>query len=316
MKIKIYIALALGVLSGYWFFLHHKDNNKIGYHIAILQSCSHPSLDEARKGFIETIRSNFSEDKIALSYCNGEGSASTIIALAQQMVSNKNIDMFYAIGSFSAHNLYALEKKRPILLAAVSDPIANGIPLNASNVAGVSDAVSPETPLYIINRVTPDAKKIGLLYSVSSLNDNEANKVTKNLEDNEKTVLPIIVQSEQDLIGILDTSLPKIDILLSLCDNVIASTAPFIAKKTIETKIPFITCFNDGSKKGALASCGTNYYEDGKLVAQYAIDIIKKEKKPYQYGITINKDTTIYVNQNTANKLQKTIQEDSKIVFL
>lgn len=313
---KIYIVLVLAVLSGYWVLLSNRNNNKNTYQIAILQSCSHPSLDEAREGFIEKIKSHFPHDRVTISIFNGEGTASTIVGLAQQLISNQNIDMFYAIGSAPAHNLYALEKTRPILLAAVSDPIANGIPLNASNVAGISDTVAPEIPTNVINTVAPDAKKIGLIYSMSSLNNNETTKVIKHLEDDEKNVLSIIIQNEQDLIGILDTTLPKIDLLLSLCDNVIASTTALIAKKTIQAKIPFITCFNDGSKNGALASCGSNYYQDGKLAAEYAIDIIEKKKKPYQCGITINKNTTIYVNEKTANKLERTIHEGNGIVLL
>lgn len=311
----MYIVLGIVAVFGYYIIKINKTKKKL-YHIAILQDACHPSLDEARNGFIEEIYKEYGADQIQISYFNGEGSIANIYALTNQLINNNDIDMFYTIASHSTQNIYKAEKNRPLIFAAVSDPLDIGIEKNNSRVCGICDSVPEAIPLLMINQLLPQAKKIGLISSTATLNNNEIKKISLFLEQNNKVIIPIIINNEQEINSLLDTYIPKIDILLSLCDNTVAATVPMIVKKTTTHNIPFIACFGNAVQNGALAAYGNDYYENGKRAASFANSIIKKEKKPHDIGITYNKNEIIYVNKKSAEKLNLSIPKNTNIVII
>lgn len=303
MKHKIII---ISVILGSILLLLNQYNkiHKPKYTIAIVQSASHPALDAARDGFIQTINKNFSDKEIQFLLYNTQGSLASAHSLASQLHNNKKIHMFYTIGSSVTQAVHQLEKTRPIFFAAVSDPYEIGInQQNYKNITGFSDMISPEIPLYLINSIDPKTKKIALLYSMSTLNQQECKKIRTVLENNKKEVIDIIINNETEIESILESNIEKCDAILSPCDNVVATAMPLIVKKTIKHKKPFFVCFNEAVTAGALASCGTNYYESGEKNATNAIQVIKKTKNISDMKIEISHNKKIYLNNETAQKI-------------
>ncbi len=298
--------------------IFYKYNNTIKskYTIAIIQSASHPALDAAKDGFIEVINQSFLKNQVEFLLYNTQGSLSQAHGLASQLYQNKKINMFYTIGSSVTQAISKIEKNRPILFSAVSDYKTIGIDESSKNITGISDMISPEIPVYLINTIYPNANKIGLFYSLSTLNQKECLKIREALEKNNKNVTEIIINNENEIESILESNINQIDALLSPCDNIIASAMPLIVKKTLIHKKPFFVCFNEATQAGALASCGTNYYESGKNIAFHAIKIIKKEINITDIQIEISKDDTIYLNQKTAKIIDMHIPTNNKNIIL
>lgn len=301
MKYKITMLLII-IASGILLLCQYNKITKSKYVIAIIQSAAHPALDSARDAFIETLNAEFQNEKIEFLLYNTQGSLSTAHALASQLIQNKQINLFYTIGSSVTQALSQLEKTKPIFFAAVSDPDAIGIK-NGQNITGISDMLSPEIPFYLINTIYPKAQKIGLLFSLSALNQTECIKIRQALEKNGKTVIDIIINNEGEIDALLESNINNIDAILSPCDNIIATAMPLIVKKTIIHQKPFFVCFNEATIAGALASCGTNYYESGKKIAMYATQVIKKEIIISDINITMSHNNTIYVNKKTAHTI-------------
>ncbi len=274
------------------------------YTIAIIQSASHPSLDSARDAFIKTINNHFPNKTIEFLLYNTQGSLSSAHALASQLYNNKNINMFFTIGSLVTQAIQQLEKERPIFFAAVSSPEEIGInQATSNNITGISDMIAPKTPLYVINSICPKAKTIGLLYSFSTLNQKECQQIKIELEKNNKTVADIIINNETEIESILESNIEKYDAIISPCDNVVATAMPLIVKKMINHQKPFLTCFNEATTAGALASCGTNYYDAGEKNALNAIEVIEKTKQISDIPVSIIENNIIYCNKQTAAKI-------------
>jgi putative ABC transport system substrate-binding protein len=315
MKYKIIISIVFA--SIFLVYYQYKKLDKKKYTIAIMQTASHPSLDAAREGFILELKNNFKNDEIDFLLFNVEGSVSNAHSVASQLFYNKDIIGFYAIGSLTAQAIHNLEKIRPIFISAVSDPKSLGFIYENSNVIGLSDMVSPEIPCNLIKSIIPEAKNIGLLYSQSNLNQNECINIKKILEENNKNVFNIVVNSEGDIISALNNHILKIDLILSPCDNIVAIAIPIIAQYSLLHKKPFVSCFNEAIGGGAFASCGINYYKSGQDVGKIAVLILKKEKKisDFNIGVSINND--FYINKIIAEKLNIDITNiDNNIIIL
>ena len=287
--------------------------------IAIIQMTSHPSLDIASRGFAEVIKENFSEDKIKLVLYNCRGSLSNLENTVAQVVNDKDIKLFFTLGSLPTQSMYRIESERPILFAAVSDPYVLGIRHGKSNISGISDMTLPELPLDMINEILPSKQRIGLIYSYTNSNKNEIMQVKRKLEAGEKEVIDIVVQSEFELVSILEQYIDKIDILFSLCDNIVASSMRLITRICNEHNVPIMATFNAALYEGALATSGANYIENGREVGRMALNILNMNKRPFDYMIKINDDNKVYISKDVAMRfsvpLENFVNKENYIII-
>ncbi|HAG42894.1 MAG TPA: ABC transporter substrate-binding protein, partial [Clostridium sp.] len=151
------------------------DSNKDIKTIGITQLVEHPSLDKARDGFIKALEDNGYKDgeNIKIDYQNAQNDMPTTQMIANKFVSDKE-DLIYAISTPSAQAAYNSTKDMPILITAVTDPVAAGLVKSIDkpegNVSGTSDYISIDKNLDLIKMFIPDAKTIGVLYNTSEVN--------------------------------------------------------------------------------------------------------------------------------------------------
>jgi putative ABC transport system substrate-binding protein len=277
--------------------------------IAVIQMASHVSLDAARDTFCEVIKSELGEENINITFYNCHGSINTLENIVPQLVHDRNIKLFYTLGSLPTQSIYRAEYERPILFAAVSDPYVIGIRQGKSNISGLSDMTIPTLPLVMIDKILPGKKKVGLLYSYLNLNKNELMQVKKNLEAGGKIVIDIVVQNEFELNSVLEQYLDDIDVLVSLCDNIVAYASRAVIRLANEYNVPFIATFTAPLQEGALAVTGTSYSDCGREIAARAISILRGEKRPCDFMITMQDDQTIYVSREVAKRFNLIIAD-------
>lgn len=277
--------------------------------IAIIQVASHPSLDAAKQGFIDVVKKGLGKDKFDFDLYNCQGSIVALENIISQVMHDKDIKLFYTIGSLPTQSVYRVESERPILFAAVSDPYVLGIHQGKSNISGISDMTPPGLPLAMIDIIVPNKKKIGLLYSYASLNKNEIMQVKKNLQSGGKEVVEIVIQNEFEIVSVLEQYLDKVDVLLSLCDNVVASSMRFIVRIANEYNVPIITTFLAALNDGVLAATGVNYNDNGRKIGEIALSILQGEKHPYHYMIQMNDNNKIYLSKEGAMRFGITLEQ-------
>jgi len=285
--------------------------------IGITQIVEHEALDAARNGFIDALKSKgfIDGENIEIDFQNAQGDGPTAQTIAQNFVSQKK-DLILAIATPTAQAAFNATKDIPILITAVTDPVASGLAKawekSGTNVTGTSDAAPMEKQFDLMKKLVPDVKKVGILYNTSESNSEIQVEQAKKIAS--KFGVEIItsgVTSTNDIPQSLDSLLGKIDVLYVPTDNLVVSAMPIISAKCIEKKKPVISAESGAVNKGALATEGIDYYKLGFQTGIAAVEVLNG-KKPAEMPVTTLQDTSLVINETTAGKLGITIPADLK----
>lgn len=281
-----------------------KDKIKIG----ISQIVEFAALDNNRKGFLKALEDNGYVDggNIEIEYQNAQGDLTTSQTIAKQFAS-QNKDLIFAIATPSAQGAYNATKDIPILISAVTDPVAAGIVKSLekpdTNVSGTSDYVPVETQLNLIKMFAPKTKRIGVLYNTSEINSEvQVNQLKEYSNKNGYEVIAVGITSTNEVNQAISTLMDKIDVLYVPTDNLVVSALPLIVQKTLEKKIPIIASETGSVETGGLASQGIDYYQLGYKTGEMAVKVLRGEaisKMP----IASATETKIVVNEDSLKAL-------------
>ncbi len=277
------------------------------YTIGILQTASHPALDAAREGFMQELQSTLGNE-VAFVIQNAQGSVSQAHSIAQQFHANKKMNGFFAIATPAAQAMSAVEKERPIIISAVTDPLALGIIHPTTNVCGTKDMIDVKAEIDMLLHLVPHAHHVGLVYTSGEVNSRALSKLMrKELEARGIVVSDFAFGSEADVHAMVELACRKADVILAPTDNTVASTIAVIAATALKHKKPLFVSDNMLVKSGALAARGVDYKTGGKRAAQIAHEVIVEGKKPFEVPVEQPKCEQIFINQTTLEALGLTI---------
>lgn len=283
--------------------------------IGITQIVEHPALDSARQGFIDALSSKGLKDgeNIKIDFQNAQGDIPTAQTIAQNFASSKK-DMIFAIATPTAQAAFNATKDIPILITAVTDPVDAGLAKSweksETNVTGTSDATPMERQFELLQKLVPDAKKVGILFNTSERNSEIQVEMANELSG--KFGFEIIangITNTNEVPQILDSLKGKIDVLYLPTDNLVASSIAIISEKCMEDNIPVIGSEKGMVEGGALATEGIDYYKLGFQTGLMAVEVLNGAKTQ-DMPIEILKDTTLSINTDTASKMNITIPKD------
>lgn len=308
--------IALFVIGTIIFKKSLNHRHQAAYNIAIIQTASHPALDAACDGFINSLQEKLGKD-IGFTIRNGEGSINTLYAIAQQFHARQDIDAIYAIATPAAQAMASVEKEKPIIIAAVTVSPTLGIDFNQSNVCGVSDMINVRAEIDAMKQLLPNIHTVGIIFSTAETNSVATSKIMMSeLERAEYTPITIGIASESDIEPAVMSALRKVDALLAPTDNTIANTIALIADLARKAEKPLIVSDNMLVKYGPLMARGVDYYQAGVDAAQIALQLLINHKKPYElpilgaesYYAKASKDRAdVFVNMQTAAALKVAI---------
>lgn len=295
-----------------------KQGTKASFTIGILQTASHPALDAVREGFMEQATKTISQH-IVFVVKNAQGSVTAAHTIAEQFHSDKNIDGILAIATPAAQAMSAMEKEKPIFIAAVTDPDSLGLVHPTTNVCGTKDMIDVKAEIEMLAQLLPQAKTIALLYTSAEVNSVAlVKKMREELLAHGLTPLDFAVSSESEMPMAAESAFSKADVVLSPTDNNVASTIEMISQLAQKYKKPFIASDNLLVKKGALAARGVDYKESGKQAAQIAYSVLVEKQKPADLPIVQQKNNKAYVNKTALESLglqiPEALQENTMIV--
>ena len=249
--------------------------------IGILQQLEHPSLDDAREGFIQALADNGYTDgeNIVLDYQNAQSDQSNLSNMADRLI-NEDSDLILAIATGAAQTVAGKTKDIPVLITAVTDPVDAGV-VNSmenpgTNVSGTSDASPMKEQLELILQIKPETKTIGLLYTSSEDNSvlqiAQAKEIldTMNMDYVEQTVT-----NSNDVQQAVQSLVTKCDAIYIPTDNVLASSMALVADITWTAGIPVIPGAEDMVTDGGLATLGLSYYNLGYQTGEMAVKILE-----------------------------------------
>ena len=281
--------------------------------VGISQYGEHPSLDNCRTGFLEGLaEAGLVEGKdFTVNYQNAGFDDNIAMQIGQNFSAN-NVALMCAIATPAATACYAAaeDKGIPVIFTAITDPAAAG--LTSGGATGTSDKLPVEAQLELIRALQPDAKKIGILYTVS-----EPNSVSAIAEYKEKApafgfeIVDVGVTAQAEVTQATDQILTQgVDCLSNLTDNNVVGVLASVLEKTDAAAIPVYGSEVEQVKLGCVAAAGIDYVALGRQTGAMAAKILRGEAKADNIPFETISEYGIYVNSEALARLNLTVPEE------
>jgi len=291
------------------------SNEKI-YKVGLIQLVEHPSLDYVREGMLQAIKDNGFEQgvNIEIDYQNAQADQSTMNSIATKFVGDQ-VDLIISITTPATQVVAANTTDIPIVFGAVTDPVAaklvESLDKPNTNVTGVSDLNPFEAQFEMMQKVVPDAKKIGIVFNTSEVNSQV--QVDKAKEFGTKLGYEIItapiVNSSEVLQAAQMLAGKDIDAFYVITDNTVAQSINSLSQVAIENNIPTIVAEDSQVAGGCLISIGIDYKIHGYQAGEMAVRVLKGAD-PSVMPIEFQQDLMVVINSETQKALDIEIPEE------
>ncbi|WP_373790692.1 tryptophan ABC transporter substrate-binding protein [Jeotgalibaca porci] len=294
---------------------HVTSNDSDLPYIGIMQLASHPALDAITEGIIDQLaEEGYVDGKTAtIDLQNAQGDQSNMQQIAERFISN-DADITIGIATPAAQALANATKDIPIILGAITDPLAANLVASldapGGNVTGVSDKIPVAEQFDLIMELVPELKTIGFLYSssednsLSSAKEAEAIAASLGLKVVTKTV-----NSANDIPQVAESLAQEVDAIWVPTDNIIATSTLSLIEATDAYQIPVFPSVDTMVEEGGLATVGLNQYTIGVQTGSVTADILEGAD-PSTYAIQYPEKTELIINKNKAEKLNIIIPEN------
>ena len=284
--------------------------------IGITQIDEHPSLDEIRQGMIDQLEIEGYHDgqEIVLDFQNAQGAIENTQMIAQEFQSQKK-DLIVAITTPSAQAMKNVVEGIPVVFSAVTDP--QGAGLIGPGMTGVSNLTPIESQFELIQALLPGVKTIGMVYNTAEANAVFLVERAKAKAEELGYKMEVTVITSTNEVGIaLDQLLPKVDMLYSVQDNMVASAFPVVVQKANEAGVPIIGTVQAFVDQGAIAMDNASDYEvgiqTGKMVARI-LEGANVDEIPFETtqntAFTVNEEALAFFGITLPEDLQARLSE-------
>ncbi|MCK4259431.1 MAG: ABC transporter substrate-binding protein [Halanaerobiales bacterium] len=285
--------------------------------IGITQIVEHPALDAARDGFIKALADNGFEDgkNLDIEIHSAQGDLSIASMISEEFVRDKK-DLILAIATPTAQAALNASSKIPILITAVTDPVASGLAASlqssGNNVTGTTDMTPIDEQFSLITELLPNAKKVGVIYNASEINSMiQVELARKACLDHGLKLSEVTVTNVTEVQMAVEQLVKKVDVIYTPTDNLVASAMPVITYTATQMSVPVIGSEAAHVKAGALATLGIDYWELGYQTGIMAVQVLNGAN-PSSLPIESLKNLTLVINEDTAKTLNITIPTELK----
>jgi putative ABC transport system substrate-binding protein len=296
----INVTLIIGLLCAAIFILFNRFNQKsTDIAVGIIQTISHPSLNEVKNGCIQRLK-EFWGDDICIYVKNAEGSINNAHMIAHNMHRNKSLKAIVTIGTMATQVTCSVEREKNIFFSAVTDSRVLGIH-NLKNVFGVSDKINVKKQLDAIQLLVPQAQKIGVIFNPAEANSVAAiPEIEHEILSRGYNFMKFGVNNESEMSLVAAHACRDVDVLLLPADNTVASSVQIIIQAAKSVKKPVFTGDRMLVKEGVLASAGgVDYFKHGVHVADQIINQVAHK----QLVSNIQDDNEIHINNDAVRDL-------------
>lgn len=283
--------------------------------VGITQIVEHPSLDAARQGFIDRLTElGYAEGTdIVYDIQSAQGDLSIARAIAQKFLADR-VDMVLAIATPTAQAAAQVIRDIPILITAVTDPVAaelvQSIERPGTNVTGTSDLTPVAAQLALLKSIAPQATRVGILYNAGETNSvvqvelarKAAAELGLRLVEATAANSSEVLQAAQSLQG-------RVDAIYVPTDNTVVSAIETVVMVAERLKLPLIVGEESSVEQGGLATIGIDYYELGRQTANIAHRVFEGEN-PAEIAIEYQEEQTIVVNLGAAQRMNVRIPDE------
>ncbi|HRA04785.1 MAG TPA: ABC transporter substrate-binding protein [Arachnia sp.] len=287
--------------------------SKASVSIGAVTFVSHPSLDAVYEGIKEGLaEAGYVEgENLTLDLQNPQTDQATLSNIVNTFAASDK-DLFVAIATPPAQALAQVIQDRPIVFASVTDPVAAGLVESmdnpGGNVTGTSDQLPTDEQLAVIQRIMPDVKTVGIVYSSAEVNAQvqaeAAVEAGAELGIEVKTATITNSSEVQQAAESLD-----VDAYFVLVDNTVVSAMESMIQVAEQRQRLLVTSDPDSVQRGAAAALATDYKAQGLQTAGIIARIIEGAD-PASTPVELQESLQLVVNPAAAERMGLTIPDD------
>ena len=285
------------------------------YTVGIIQQLEHPALDAATEGFKDKLTELLGEENVTFDYQNAQGEQTNCTTIATKFVSNQ-VDLIMANATTALQAAAAATGDIPIVGTSVTDYKTAGVvdsnEAPGRNVTGVSDLAPIDQQIALLQKLVPDAKKVGIIYCSAEPNSGYQAKLAQQALDQAGIAWTDYTAADSNEVqSVVTKAVSECDALYIPTDNTIANNAEIVKNITVPAGIPVIAGEENLCKGCGLATLSISYYDLGAKAAEMAYDILVNGKNPAEMPIgNVSDGITEKYNAEIAEALGVTIPED------
>ncbi len=284
--------------------------------VGIIQYATHPSLDNCTKGFIEGLAEDgYKEgDNLTIDFQNAMADMATGDMQAKLMVSQGH-DMLVGVATPAAMSAYAatVDSGTPVIFVAVSDAVSAGIvesnEVPNTNCTGVSDILNLPEQVKMIRAFLPEAKKIGVVYTVSEPNSiSHLSKLHEVAAEQGFEVAAIGITAGSEVATAAGSLIADgVDCFNNFTDNLVVENLPALLLAAEEAGIPVFGSEVEQVVNGCLATQGIDYVALGREAGKIAAKVLKGEADPATTPVGLIDEVTPAYNADVLAALALTL---------
>ena len=267
--------------------------------VVLLVGCSGGSKKELRVGVIQFgdfaslndtldgLQEELKDEKMELIIKNAQGQSANVIDITNQFVGEK-VDLIVAITTQAAQAAVAAtkESKIPVVFVDVSDPKSSGME-GFDHVTGVSDAAPLKKQFDLIEQLTPNAKRIGVMFKTGDPNG----VYQTTLIEEEGKSRGIEVKSKgamesSDLSLVAAALAEEVDAFYLITDGLIVGNTGVIVEEGRRRGVYSYASEDGQFENGILASNSIRYtdigHQAGVMVRKILVDKISPKDIPFE----------------------------------
>lgn len=283
--------------------------------VAITQIVEHPALDAAHEGIKDELaeRGYRVGENLRLMHESAQGNSAIASQIARKFV-GESPDVIVAIATPSAQTVAAAARNIPVVFSAVTDPVAaklvQSLEAPGANITGVSDMLPIEKHLDMLQRIMPDAKRIGTVY-----NPGEANAAAlidlldEHLAARDMQLVKGAATKTSEVLGAARSLVGKVDAIYLTTDNTVISAAEAVISVGERSKIPVFAADTATVERGAVAALGFNYYNHGRQTGAMVVRILEGAGTA-DMPVETMEELDLYVNPAAGERMGITLSED------
>ncbi len=300
-RLILFIALLSPFLSC------QKQPEKL-YTIGLFQIIDAPTLNEARRGFLQALTDGGLHDgmNIRLVMRNARGDVTEAQGIALEFVGQKT-DMIVALSTQCLQAALMAAPRAPVIFASVANPQLTGAGRSAenhlANVTGVASTGPVKQTLSFIKEVLPGAIRIGTLWTPSELNSEYYLELAKEGAAElglEIIAVPVANVNEVLLSGQMLLN-KRIDVLFPISDNTINASFESLGRMAEDNSIPLFGGFLLATRLGACAALGWDFFDMGYKAGEIAVRV-KSGENPGKIPFQSMSQIRLYLNLEAARK--------------
>lgn len=309
------IIVLLGVL-GFAFVSEHQAQTAQQKRpvVGILQTLSHPALDQIRKGIIAGLKAEGYVDgkNVVLDVENAQGDQSNLKSMADKFM-NKNARVTVGIATPAVQALANQTTATPVVMGGISDPLGTGLVKNLQHPGGKVTGTKEQEPVAqqvaMIRAIMPNLKTIGVLHTSSDDSSTaEYQEFRKLMEAQGVTVKSFTITSTNDISQTAETMVRQVEAVYVPTDNTVASGIMTLAKAVDGAKIPLFPAVATMMKPAGVATISSSQFDMGVVTGKMVARVLRGEK-PATMAVEQTKKVDTTINLKQARKLGLTIPQ-------